>query len=117
MSSKTFNFIKEIFEAIRRQDKILLHGSKMCGSIIVAKGERSIMASEEYKLRKAAYVKRYQKENYTNISFKVRTERDRDILETLANVPNKSAFIIGLIRNHNSNSKKRAVRAAKKAAQ
>lgn len=75
------------------------------------------MASEEYKLRKAAYVKRYQKEHYTNISFKIRTERDSDILETLASVPNKSKFIVGLIRNFNRNSKKRAARAAKKVAQ
>ena len=75
------------------------------------------MASEEYKLRKAAYVKRYQQEHYTNISFKVRTERDKDILKTLANVPNKTEFIIGLIRNFNYNSKKRAAKAAKKAAQ
>lgn len=75
------------------------------------------MASEEYKLRKAAYVKRYQKEHYTNVSFKIRTERDSDILETLASVPNKSAFIVGLIRNYNKNSKKRVAKAAKKTAQ
>lgn len=63
------------------------------------------MASEEYKLRKAEYIKRYNKKYYSNISFKVRTERDKDILETLANVPNKSEFIIGLIRKFIQESK------------
>lgn len=57
------------------------------------------MASEEYKARKAAYVKRYQKETYTNISFKVRTVRDKDILDILNSVPNKSLFLKELIRN------------------
>ena len=57
------------------------------------------MASEEYKARKIAYVKRYQKENYTNISFKVRTKEDKDILDILSSVPNKSEFLKSLIRN------------------
>ena len=57
------------------------------------------MASEEYKARKAAYVKRYQKETYTNISFKVRTVKDKDILDILNSVPNKSLFLKELIRN------------------
>ena len=57
------------------------------------------MASEEYKARKIAYVKRYQKENYTNISFKVRTKEDKDILDILKSVPNKSEFLKSLIRN------------------
>lgn len=57
------------------------------------------MASEEYKVRKAAYTKRYQKETYTNISFKVRTVKDKDILDILNSVPNKSLFLKELIRN------------------
>lgn len=98
MSSISFNFIQKIFAAIRSRGKSLLHGSKMCGSIIIAGGERK-MASEEYKARKAAYVKRYQKETYTNISFKVRTVKDKDILDILNSVPNKSKFLKELIRN------------------
>lgn len=57
------------------------------------------MATEEYKARKAAYVKRYQRENYTNVSFKVRTKEDKDILEILSSVPNKSEFLKSLIRS------------------
>lgn len=57
------------------------------------------MASEEYKARKAAYVKRYQRKTYTNISFKVRTVKDKDILDILNSVPNKSLFLKELIRN------------------
>lgn len=67
---------------------------------------RGNMPSEEYKLRKANYILNYQRKHYVNISFKVRTERDKDVLETLANVPNKSKFIIGLIREYNNNGKK-----------
>lgn len=59
------------------------------------------MPTVEYLLRKQAYIKRYQKEHYTNVSFKFRTDRDKDILDTLNSVPNKSSFIIGLIREHN----------------
>lgn len=75
-----------------------MHGSDICGSIILQK-ENTDMASEEYKARKIAYVKRYQKENYTNISFKVRTKEDKDILDILSSVPNKSEFLKSLIRN------------------
>ena len=57
------------------------------------------MPTEEYKARKKAYVKRYQKETYTNISFKVRTKDDKDILDILNSVPNKSEFLKKLIRN------------------
>ena len=67
---------------------------------------RGNMPSEEYKLRKANYILNYQRKQYVNISFKDRTERDKDVLETLANVPNKSKFIIGLIREYNNNGKK-----------
>lgn len=59
------------------------------------------MASEEYKARKAAYVKRYQRETYTNISFKVRTKEDKDILDILKAVPNKSQYLKQLIRDAN----------------
>lgn len=93
-----FQLYPKIFRSDQEPDKILLHGSKMCGSIILIGGERK-MASEEYKARKAAYVKRYQKETYTNISFKVRTVKDKDILDILNSVPNKSLFLKELIRN------------------
>lgn len=56
------------------------------------------MPSEEYKERKKAYVKRYQRATYRNISFKVRAKEDKDILDILASVPNKSEFIKRLIR-------------------
>lgn len=58
------------------------------------------MPSEEYKKRKAEYIKRYQKEHYTNISFKVRTDLDKDVIKVLSSVSNKSEFIIGLIRKY-----------------
>lgn len=58
------------------------------------------MPSPEYLKRKSAYVKRYQKEHYVNISLKVRADRDTDIIDILNSVPNKSQFIIGLIRKH-----------------
>ena len=39
-----------------------------------------------------------QKQTYTNISFKVRTKDDKDILDILNSVPNKSEFLKALIR-------------------
>ena len=56
------------------------------------------MPTEEYKVRKLKYIKEYQKKSYVNISFKVRKKEDRDILDILAKVPNKSEFIKDLIR-------------------
>ena len=56
------------------------------------------MATPEYKARKREYIKRYQKETYTNVSFKFRTKEDKDILDILNSVPNKSEFIKSLIR-------------------
>ena len=58
------------------------------------------MPSEEYFKRKNAYIVRYQKSHYMNISFKVRLDRDKDIIDLLKSVPNKSSFIIDLIRKH-----------------
>lgn len=42
---------------------------------------------------KINYIKEYQKKNYTNISFKVRTIEDKDIIDYLNSVPNKSVVI------------------------
>lgn len=56
--------------------------------------------SEEAENRKKQYIREYQKNNYTNISFKVRTKEDRDILSILSMVPNKSEFIKQLIRDY-----------------
>ena len=56
------------------------------------------MPSEEYEKRKREYIKRYQKKNYVNISFKVRIDEDHDIIEKLDSVPNKSEYIKDLIR-------------------
>lgn len=55
--------------------------------------------TEGYKRRKEAYIKAYQKKTYTNVSFKFRTKDDKDILDKLKSVPNKSDFIRELIRN------------------
>ena len=54
--------------------------------------------TEEYKKRKAAYIKRYQKETYTSISIKIRTEDDSDLVEALGAVPNRSEYIKRLIK-------------------
>ena len=54
--------------------------------------------TEEYKKRKLAYNIKYQRETYTNISFKVRTKEDKNIIDFLKTVPNKSEFIKQLIR-------------------
>lgn len=58
------------------------------------------MPSEEYEKRKREYIKRYQKKNYVNISFKVRIDEDHDIIEKLNSVPNKSEYIKDLIRKN-----------------
>lgn len=52
----------------------------------------------EAKARKQAYVVKYQKATYTNISFKVRTKEDSDIIAHLKSVPNKSEYIKSLIK-------------------
>ena len=55
--------------------------------------------TEAYKKRKAEYIKRYQKETYTNISFKLRTEDDSELVEHLRKaVPNVSEYIKQLIK-------------------
>lgn len=54
--------------------------------------------TEEYKKRKAAYIKRYQKETYTNISFKLRTKEDWVLVEALKKTPNTSEYIKRLIK-------------------
>jgi len=48
--------------------------------------------------KKKEYIKEYQRKNYTNISFKVRTKEDQDIIDILNSVPSKSEFIKDLIR-------------------
>lgn len=53
---------------------------------------------EAYLKRKQAYVKKYQKEAYINISFKLRKDSDQDIINILNGVPSKSLFIKELIR-------------------
>ncbi len=54
--------------------------------------------TEEYKQRKRAYIIRYQKENYTTITFQLRTKDDKDILEHLRKQPNKSQYLKDLIK-------------------
>ena len=54
---------------------------------------------EAYLKRKQAYVKRYQKQTYVNISFKLRKDTDKDVINILNGVPSKSVFIRDLIRN------------------
>ena len=55
--------------------------------------------TEEYKKKKMAYIAKYQREFYSTYSFKIRTKEDRDIIEILDSVPNKSEFIKKLIRD------------------
>lgn len=57
------------------------------------------MPTQEYLKRKSEYVKKYQKENYTHISFKLRTKEDKDIIDFLNSLPNKSEFLKNLIKN------------------
>lgn len=61
--------------------------------------EAVIIMTKEAKERKQAYVIRYQRETYCNISFKVRTKEDSDIIDHLKSVPNKSEYIKSLIRS------------------
>ena len=56
------------------------------------------MPTEEYKNRKKTYIKQYIKENYALVTVKIRKNEDKDILDILASVPNKSEFIKDLIR-------------------
>jgi len=55
--------------------------------------------TEEAKKRKRDYVARYQRMTYTNISFKLRTKEDRDIIVFLNNAKNKSELLKRLIKN------------------
>ncbi len=57
------------------------------------------MASEEYKIKKLAYIKHYQQKHYAKVSFTIRLDKDQDILDILNSVPNKSEFIKKLIRS------------------
>lgn len=57
------------------------------------------MPTEEYLIRKTNYIKKYQRKTYANINFKVRLDTDKDILDKLNSVPNKSEFIKKLIRD------------------
>lgn len=57
------------------------------------------MPSKEYLERKSAYIKKYQKEKYKNISFKLRIGEDNDVLTILNSVENKSEFLKLLVRN------------------
>lgn len=63
------------------------------------------MPSEEYIRRKKAYIKRYQQETYSTVSFKLRNERDKEILEFLNALPSKSDFLKDLIRQYMSTLK------------
>lgn len=49
--------------------------------------------------KKIDYIKSYQRKFYTNISFKVRIAEDKDIIDYLKSVPNKSVAIKKALRN------------------
>lgn len=53
--------------------------------------------TEEYKLRKKAYVDEYQRKFYTTFSFKLRTVEDAKMIQFLNSIPNKSEFFKKLI--------------------
>ena len=58
------------------------------------------MPSEEYLRRKAKYISEYQRKTYANVSFKLRKDRDADVLEKLSQQKNVTAYIVDLIRKH-----------------
>jgi hypothetical protein len=59
--------------------------------------------TKEAKARKDAYIKRFQKETYANVSFKLRYKEDNDVLVKLKSVANKSEYIKKLIRQDMAN--------------
>ena len=63
------------------------------------------MPSEEYLKRKAAYVARYQKENYKLVAIKFRKDTERDILNILKESGNASEFCKAAIRFFLENQK------------
>lgn len=57
------------------------------------------MPTEEYFERKKQYIKGYQKSHYANVSFNVRLDTDKDIMDKLKSVPDKSNYLKTLIRD------------------
>ena len=55
------------------------------------------MTTEEYKRRKQEYIGEYQRKFYTTISFKLRTVEDKEVLDYLRTVQNKSEYLKQLI--------------------
>lgn len=51
-----------------------------------------------YKENKRKYVLEYQKEHYASVVFHLRKEEDKDVLEFLKGFPNKSKYLIELIK-------------------
>lgn len=72
-----------------------LHGYDACGIIKIHR--RKVMATEEYKKRKQEYISEYQRKFYSTISFKLRTVEDKEILDYLNSIQNKSDYIKQLI--------------------
>ena len=56
------------------------------------------MATEEYKARKRAYITKFKREKCTTVSLKFHNEKDKDIVDFLATVPNKNKWFKELIR-------------------
>ena len=55
------------------------------------------MPTAEYKKRKQEYIEEYQRKFYSTVSFKLRTVEDKEILDYLNGVQNKSEYIKQLI--------------------
>ena len=55
--------------------------------------------TDEYKKRKQEYIVEYQRKFYTTISFKLRTVEDKEVLEHLKTVQNKSEYLKRLIQD------------------
>ena len=70
-----------------------LRGEKM---VSLLRGDEEM--KKEAAERKAAYDKQYDKDNTTQVKFKLNNRTDEDILTFLNSLPNKQGYIKALIR-------------------
>jgi len=57
-----------------------------------------MVPSDEYYARKKAYIKKYQRAHYTSVNLKFRNVEDKEIIDALNKIPNKSAYVRELIK-------------------
>lgn len=58
-----------------------------------------------YYQNKLAYIKKFNKENYTTICLKFNNEKEKDLLDIIRSKENKQGYIKDLIRNDASRAK------------